>query len=112
LAHYRRARRRAARELQVRLREPPLQVALLEDPAGETDVAVGAQDVVRGIGDRRAGQCGSVLRIRGNRVHLQHVAETEAFEHPDAKADALIAASAAAVSPVLEEPEPEREDVR
>ncbi len=43
---------------------------------------------------------------------LEAASETEAFEHPDARADALIAASAAAVSPVLDEPEPEREDVR
>ena len=43
---------------------------------------------------------------------LEAESETEAFEHSDAKADALIAASAAAVSPVLDEPEPEREDVR
>jgi len=43
---------------------------------------------------------------------VEAASETEAFAHSDAKADALIAASAAAVSPVLNEPEPEREDVR
>src|SRR5262245_57872656 len=43
-------------------------------------MAVGPQDVVRGTGDRRSGQCGIVVRIRGNLMHLQHVAEAEAFE--------------------------------